>query len=468
MKKRLIISLASVFFLAGLGGCTSSDTKSEGETDIVSESSVEQLEGQSAENHDVVVIEDSEKKSGESPTPEVATTDSPGVEALSDSSTPLNLDSPAPVVENAAPVTTDTGITETPIATTDSIPSSTENVTESAPIVEKPKATISPLQKVASAPYMVGKTWVNAVYLARPGDTLKSISKMIYGDDSRVAELKKINTRYKSRSVKPGDKIYYNSPVRPEDSTKIANFYEDSGVPSESYVAQKGDNIRKVSKKLLGYNNAWMEIWSTNPVDSKGKLAEGEVLRYWKGSAPAEAHTTSTLAQNNPPTHSDAAANLPPPPPMPDHSVPPPVADLPPPPPMPDHAAAGVAGGPGANGLPPPSPPPPMPDMNSAGAPPPPPPVELPPPPPQDMAANGNAMEQLPPPPADHPAPPAPKIAKESNAEETEVQGQLSTTELGILAAAAALAGALAFIIIRRKRSQKAAASMMSDSHVGT
>lgn len=466
MKKRLIISLASVFFLVGLGGCTSSDTKSEGETDIVSESSVEQLEGQSTENQDVVVIEDSEKKSEETPTPEVATTDSAGVEPLSDSTQPLSLDSPEPVVDNSTPVSTDTGITETPIATTDSIPSSTETVTESAPIVEKPKATISPLQKVASAPYMVGKTWVNAVYLARPGDTLKSISKMIYGDESRVAELKKINTRYKSRSVKPGDKIYYNSPVRPEDSTKIANYYEDSGVPSESYVAQKGDNIRKVSKKLLGYSNAWMEIWSTNPVESKGKLTEGEVLRYWKGSAPTETHSTPTLAHNNSTSHSsDAAANLPPPPPMPDYSAsqPPAMADLPPPPPMPDQAAAGMAGAPG-DGLPPS--PPPMPDMNAGGAPPPP--VELPPPPAPDMAANGNAMDQLPPPPADHPAPTAPKMAKESNAEETEVQGQLSTTELGILAAAAALAGALAFIIIRRKRSQKAAASMMSDSHVGT
>lgn len=449
MKKRLLISLASVFFLAGLNGCTSSDTKSEGEADIVSESNVEQLEGQPTESQDVVVIEDSEIKS-ETPTPDpMATTDS-SVEPLQDSSAGLSLDSPAPVVDNTTPPSSsDTGITETPISTTDnSIPATTESVTESAPVAEKPKATISPLQKVASAPYMVGNTWVNAVYIARPGDTLKSVSKMIYGDDSRVADLKKINTRYKSRSVKPGDKIYYNSPARPDDSTKIANYYEDSGVPAESYVAQKGDNIRKVSKQLLGYSNAWMEIWSTNPVESKAKLSEGEVLRYWKGSgAPVAAPSTPTLAQNTPP--SEAAANLPPPP-MPDPGM-----GLPPPP---DMAAAGSM-----DQLPPN--PPPMPD---AGGLPPPPPMELAPPPPTDMAANGNAMDQLPPPPADMPAPPPTNVAKESNAEETEVQGQLNSTELGILAAAAALAGALAFIIIRRKRSQKAAASMMSDSHVGT
>lgn len=470
MNKKLLLVLASVFFLATLNSCTSKNSKAEGETDVISEAEVESIENE----EQPVVLEETDSSTTAETLPQEALGESQpaAVETLVDQSQEsVNLDSPPPaVVENTTPAEPQPIVENAPVVAEEPVAEAPVQESAPAPVAEKPKVASASLQKVASAPWMVENTWVNAVYIARPGDTMKSISKMIYGED-RSGELKKINTRYKSRSVKPGDKVYYSSPVRQGDSSKIANYYEDAGMPSETYVAKAGDNIRKVSKNLLGYSNAWMEIWSTNSVESKGKLSEGETLRYWKGATPIsttlagnkpKVDHSASVAMNTPPT--DAANNLPPPP------MPEPLNEIPPPP-MPDHMAAGGVAPPppmppDMNQLPPP---PPMPDM--AQNPPPPAPDNgmLPPAPPApDMAAN-NSMEQLPPPPVE----PPPDLAahapvKEANAEETAVQGQLGTNEIMILGAIAGLAGVLAILMIRRKRQQKAAAAMMSDSQVGT
>lgn len=214
---------------------------------------------------------------------------------------------------------------------------------------ETPKPVVA-LQKIATEPWTVGKTIYNAVYIAREGDTLSSISQMIYAAD-KTAELKKGNPTYKKRDVKPGDKIYYNSPTRPTDTEKILTYYEDMGMTSEVYVAKSGDNIRKVAKQLLGYDNAWKEIWSTNPsVESKGSLDEGTELRYWVGAAKTSTAQVPPPAELPPPSAEASAPQELPPPPM-EMTPPPPMeaqAEIPPPPPPQELT---------------PPPPPPPPDM---------------------------------------------------------------------------------------------------------
>lgn len=466
MKKKLLVSFASLMLVTMISGCTSGDTAGEEDAELVSNAEIEEVDGDGS-----AVIETTESAELSEALPEnslAETTTAPDAElsldpaatAVEDSSGVAQVEKveeapPVAVDETTQPLVTDATPTETvQSSTSPDVPVDPVYMGSSEPVKEKveetPKKTIAPLQKITVAPYMVDSKWVNAVYIARPGDSLKSISKKIYGED-RSKELKKINTAFKSRSVKPGDKIYYSSVLRPDDSSKISTYYEENGIPSQSYVAQKGDNIRKVSKKLLGYDNAWKEVWATNPVESKGKMQEGEVLRYWPAS---EVVPVPSLAKAD-------STPVVPPAPQPDFSAPPPpdMAMTPPPPPPPDMA----------NSFPPPDmgappPPPPAPDM--AMTPPPPPPDQM-----NDPMAAGSTMNELPPPPPEMPPEPVAAAPKKQNAnihEEAEVTEGMDVQSMGLLGAIGLFAIALVMIIVKRKRKQKEQEALMSETHVGS
>lgn len=299
------------------------------------------------------------------------------------------------------------------------------------------KPALPPLQKMASQPWNVSGKPINTVYFARPGDTLKSISKLIYGSD-KVADLKKANVTFKWRDVKAGDKVYYNSPLRPDDSSKVLTYFEDTGAQPKTYTTVDGDNIRKVSKKLLGYSNAWKEVWATNTVESKGALESGIELKYWDHDSMGSSSTSKG---------GDLAANMPPPP---DTGM-----DGFPPPPMPSLDDPGSM------------PPPPdqgfgtQPEQIAEVAPPPPPQPEMlppPPPPPPD----------LPPPP-----PPPPPVANEnlpdSGGETPAMEGEMdSDMTMALGAGAIALVGLGAMIIVRKRRRQRELEQAINETQVGT
>ncbi|GIL17245.1 MAG: hypothetical protein BroJett040_09960 [Oligoflexia bacterium] len=297
-----------------------------------------------------------------------------------------------------------------PVAPTEEKPTDTvAAVDPGAEKKEEPPAPkpVASLKKIKEVPFREGGQLLNAVYIARPGDDYSSISKMIYGTEDKASDIKKANYGAK---VKPGNKIYYNSPKRPDDETKMLTYYEDMGMMPEIYVAKDGDNIRAISKDLLGYPEAWKEVWATNTVESKGALPGGAELKYWK---------------NAPAPQTEVAVSTPPPPTEP-------VA-----PPMPSEMPA--------------PPPPPV----EAAAPPPPPPADLPPPPPPEPVA---------PPPPPPPAPVAKKAPK------VDVVGQESMDQDTMMALAGAgviAAGLAAIIVIRKRRAQKQSAQAF-DSQVGT
>lgn len=336
-----------------------------------------------------------------------------------------------------------------PPATAMTPPPTTEAPIEATPTT--PIADVKPttgsagttsLKKVSDAvPYAFGDGFVNTIYIARPKEKLKDISQTIYGSD-KTKELKKINSFLKARAPRAGDKIAYVSPNRPTDSSKTITYYEDTGMIPETYVAQKGDNLRKVSKKLLGYDNAWKEIWSTNTMESKTKLAEGETFKYWKSpasitppatTAAAEVPKTpeaavNNIVQNNP-TPPPPAEMTPPPQPqaMNDLPPPPPQADLPPPPPADPMAANTAPADPALDAA---MPPPPPPDDSQF--------AQTPPPPPEDKPAKAPAMED-----------------GGDEAAATEGSDDMMTMlGIGVL-----LFGALAFVLVKRKKAQANRAS---------
>jgi hypothetical protein len=351
----------------------------------------------------------------------------------------------APVVaETSTPATPaeSSEITETPITDTAAVEAAAAEAKVEPTQVDKPKVAATPSIKKVNAlmPYQ-GKdgAWINTVYIARPNEKLADISNKIFGSD-KSADLKKIaeNSYLKSRSVKAGDKVYYTSPNRPDDSTKTMLYYEDMGMVPETYVAKKGESLRKVSKKLLGYDNAWKEVWVSNStIESKTTLKDGDTLRYWiaaketaasnsaAGSAtlvdssqapqPTTQISPPAAAQTLPPPPADANANLPPPPDM--NAAPPPA----------DAAAAGTT----EASLPPPA------DMSPP-----------PPPPPEEVVAAPKKKINL----------------DEEAAAEEEMEG-LSSDTLMSMGALGVLVALLALVIIRKKKqkSQAAQAAQMNN-----
>jgi hypothetical protein len=297
---------------------------------------------------------------------------------------------PAPTDEtvfNAAPPP-DAAPAPEPIAEAAPAPAPDAGSTEVASSEPKPAPVYAPLKKVREQAYAAKDgTNLNRVYIARPGDTMKTVSQKIYGKN-RSKDLKAWNGK---SSVKTGDKIYYASSHDPEDAT-MKTFYEDVGVQPSTYTSKDGDNIRQVSKQLLGSGQSWKEVWATNPsVESKGDIPAGLEIRYWPEGAEASAVAAAPKETVAPaPMPQEMAHNdlPPPPPPMDSAELPPPptdmaMNDIPPPPSQspagvgtPDPMAAGQMGG--AQNVPPPPPPP-----------------DIPPPPPPEPKPVAKKMQQM-------------------------------------------------------------------------
>jgi hypothetical protein len=459
MMKKFILALATISLLGALPSCTSKDSKNE---DVIADDgTAEEMAGDAAatsggldesldtDQAGADMMADAGAAAGDASatvaptaTDDQLTIDSFGESTdgnamasndpvpdanaqMTDPAPPTTTEPPANDLTMEPPTTTTTGAEEIAPPTQDLAEQKTPKAETD---LDSPKPATRSLQKMASQPWKVGKKWVNAVYFARPGDSLESISQNIYGDD-RTKELKKINPTYASRDVKPGDKVYYSSVVRPDDTNQVMTFFEEKNIPAKTYVSKPGDNIRKVSQELLGYPEAWKEVWAYNNVESKQDIGEGVELRYWEAQAHMGA-PSAPLADQAPATPTEQT----PPPPMDNmaQNTPPPSNDLPPPPDMGGQATA-------SNDLPPP--PPPM------DPPPPPPSMDMAPPPPPPPVANAA-------PPVEDPS------AAAAGTESTD-----STLAMG--AVAVAVLGAVALIMVRRKRKQREMDQALGETHVG-
>ena len=483
--KKIAATLVCIYMAAHLSACTSKESREDDATAPTEEtaavdSELEKVEGADAAaatagspdeaNAGFVDEQLPEQALGEQPAAAPAVAANDGLDATSPPPD-LALDSGAPAATTPAvdqPLETpvaqatpqETATNEAPVAGVDLGTGagekhlSSKDTASSAPADAAPKPS---LKKVQDTPFHEGGQLLNAVYVARKGDNYSKIAKNIYGDKKKASDLKAANPTISSVNV--GDKIYYNSPVRPTDDAMMKNFYEDTGAQPEVYVAKEGDDLKKVAKNILGNKNAWKELWVTNKdLESKGKLTAGTEIHYWKGSTTV---ASSMGDQSKPEKHSETAsaglggANQPP------EQFPPAGEQLPPPPPPGNNMAM--------NNPPPPAeqlPPPPSdmgpptginPPIGAAGttvteAPPPPPPAEMAPPPPPPM-------EQAPPPP---PVQKGPKheVAAEQGFSNDDMM-------MGLAAAGILAAGIAAIMVIRKRRQQKEMAAAFGDTQIG-
>lgn len=417
--KKILALVACLYLTAHLTGCTSQEEAPNPDQPAVAEGGLENPAAPATPAADGAASAGDQKAFLDQPLPEDSLGQAPAaaapadgapaeapagdVAAAPDAASPA---APAAVADSVAPAGGDTAVKpEAPSAATaaSAVESASASASADAPAAEAPKHAAAPLQKIKDTPFREGDQLLNAVYIARPGDDYKKISALIYGADDHEKILKAANPG--SKKVKPGQKVYYNSPKRGTDESRIMNFYEEAGLPAETYVAKKGDDLKKVSKELLGFPDAWKEIWVTNSVDSKGKLKEGTELKFWRGNNMAVAAVDASMPPPPPPQ-----GNMPPPPP-------PPQANMPPPPPPPQ-----------ANMPPPPPPPPP----------------------------EQKAQADLPPPPP--PPPPPPQMAKKPAKIGTPAEEGMDQETVMIIAAGALLAvGIAVLVIIRKKKAEKAA-----------
>lgn len=335
LSKRLLMSLLTIGMATHLTGCamggSSEESTAAGEETFAEESSGDFAEGEDGAKHsadgevaDAEGAMDEAAADGEvaasEPTPaegddlaleeetksaatDVAANDS---ENLDDE---LSLDDeqglPSDIASNDKPADSAPILDEPPAAAPTDAPVFEEAASDPTPAPSdavaaapsEPGAWV-PVKKMKTAAFMAGNTNLNRVYVARAGETRPQIAQKIYGDKARSKDLLKWNG-FLSRGVKTGDKIYYSSPTNPTDGNMMT-YYEDVGIPAQNYVSRDGDNIREVAKTLLGSNDSWKEVWSTNPdVESKGNIPAGLNIRYWpEGSAGAAA---PTLAHNETP-----------------------------------------------------------------------------------------------------------------------------------------------------------------------
>ncbi len=160
-----------------------------------------------------------------------------------------------------------------------------------------------PVKKMKTSPYYRGGQLLNALYIVRPGDSIQGINKKIYGTTSPSFDVLAVNRHIRPDNLKVGQKIYYNSPNRPNDRDQMLFFYDDIRSQASRTTASAGSNLRSFSKELFSHKhkNSWMEIYATNPeIVSKWGLNQDQAIRYWPDSESyqAPARTEPVLAQN--------------------------------------------------------------------------------------------------------------------------------------------------------------------------
>ena len=131
-------------------------------------------------------------------------------------------------------------------------PKFSDNAFDGGAIYDVPSKNYISVKKMKPAAYKRAGDNINRLYVVRSGDNMDSIANKLYGSSSEADRLYSYNPSFswKKHSV-VGDKIYYESPNNKNDPTMMT-YYEDNNVAPSYYTSQDGDNIRKISKKLLG------------------------------------------------------------------------------------------------------------------------------------------------------------------------------------------------------------------------
>lgn len=156
---------------------------------------------------------------------------------------------------------------------------------------------VVPLSKINKDPFFRNERLMNTVYIVRPNEDLAIVSQKIFNEDK--TSILFADNPHLSKGVEAGDKIYYNSPNRPDDKKVILTYFEDNKMSPQYYVTRKGDDIKKIGREVLGHEDGWKEIWATNEsLQTQALLPSGLKVRYWSGTEPKSFEPTNVASSS--------------------------------------------------------------------------------------------------------------------------------------------------------------------------
>jgi hypothetical protein len=146
--------------------------------------------------------------------------------------------------------------------------------------------------RVKDQPFQVDGRWMNAFYMVRNSqETWTTLSEMIYDRADRADILSQWN---KGGTLKVGRVVYYNSALRPEDSSSMKVLAMDFGIPMETITIKRGDTLSLIGQAMYGDAQTWKELAALNPqISSPDIIQVGQTLSV----QPAQLDTRSILKQ---------------------------------------------------------------------------------------------------------------------------------------------------------------------------
>jgi hypothetical protein len=116
---------------------------------------------------------------------------------------------------------------------------------------------------VRDRPFQSAGAWMNGFYFTRNDDSAwVDLAQKLYGTPAKAEELKVWNGGAK---LQPGTLVYYNSPLRPQDSGAMKSFAQDYGSGTEGYAVRRGDTLSRIAAIRYGGAQSWKEIAAENP-----------------------------------------------------------------------------------------------------------------------------------------------------------------------------------------------------------
>jgi LysM repeat protein len=148
----------------------------------------------------------------------------------------------------------------------------------------------SKFPEIASKPFQKDGLWMNSYMFVRGEQNWKQISRLLYGREDRANLLAQWNA---GRELRPGTIIYYNSPLRADDSTSMKVLEDDFGLSLEGLIVKKGDSLSLIAARVYGSPEAWREIASLNQdlIPSPDVIEVGQNLRI----SPSVRNTQAVL-----------------------------------------------------------------------------------------------------------------------------------------------------------------------------
>lgn len=157
----------------------------------------------------------------------------------------------------------------------------------------EPTAEVVPAPEIPTAAFTKDGHTFNRFYFVRGGDFAEKVSQILYGNSDKAKDLLAWNGG--ASNWKPGEVIFYVSPLRPQD-TQMMSFYQEAAITPHHYMVKEGEDIFKIAQDVYGDKRSWKEIAVVNGMKNAHKVEAGSELLLLPAKLNAHATTVEAKA----------------------------------------------------------------------------------------------------------------------------------------------------------------------------